>query len=143
MPAHPKRLSNPKNRSSQQPDLESLESRRGMAKLITRLFELWELDTATQLNLLGLSQTSRTLLSKYRKGEPLSVNRDTLDRVGWLLAIHKALRLLYPYNQALRSQWVNHRNRAFNHHTPLEEMTEQGLIGIARVARYLDYQRGR
>ncbi len=124
-------------------DLETPESRQALAKLVIRLFALWDLDTATQLSLLGLSTSSRALLGKYRRGEALSANRDTLDRVGWLLSIHKALRLLYPHNQALRAQWVKLRNRAFANHTPLEEMTEHGLIGIAKVARYLDYQRGR
>lgn len=136
-------LANPKRKIAAVPELESTESRAAMAKLVTRLFDLWDLDTATQLNLLGLSKTSRAMLTRYRKGEPLSANRDTLDRVGWLLAIHKALRLLYPYNQEIRSQWVRLKHRAFGSHAPLEEMTEQGLIGIARVARYLDYQRGR
>ena len=136
-------LISPHHNAAPIPELESTESREAMAKLVTRLFDLWELDTATQLNLLGLSKTSRAMLTKYRKGEPLSANRDTLDRVGWLLAIYKALRLLYPYNQELRSQWVKLKHRAFGSHTPLEEMTGQGLIGIARVARYLDYQRGR
>ena len=136
-------LTSPKRENAVIPELDSTESREAMAKLVTRLFDLWNLDTATQLNLLGLSKTSRAMLTKYRKGSPLSANRDTLDRVGWLLAIHKALRLLYPNNQKLRSQWVKLRNRALGDHTPLDEMTEQGLIGIARVARYLDYQRGR
>lgn len=134
---------NPAKEPAATPDLETPESRRALAKLVTRLFEAWDIDTATQLNLLGLSEKSRVLLIKYRNGEPLSANRDTLDRAGWLLAIHKALRLLYPYNPDLRARWVKLRNRAFTNHTPLEEMTEQGLIGIARVSRYLDYQRGR
>lgn len=134
---------NPAERRTASPNLETEESRQALARLVTRLFEIWDIDTATQLNLLGLSEKSRALLTKYRSGEPLSANRDTLDRVGWLLAIHKALRLLYPYNQELRAQWVKLRNRAFTHRTPLEEMTEHGLIGIARVSRYLDYQRGR
>ncbi len=134
---------NPAQRPAATLDLETPESRKALAKLVTRLFETWDLDTATQLNLLGLSESSRALLTKYRRGEPLSTNRDTLDRVGWLLAIHKALRLLYPYNQDLRARWVKLRNQAFANHTPLEEMTEQGLIGIAKVSRYLDYQRGR
>jgi len=133
----------PERYSASATDLEAPKSRQAMAKLVTRLFELWDLDTAAQLNLLGLSKKSRALLTKYRKGEALSSNRDTLDRVGWLLAIHKALRLLYPHNPDLRYQWVKHRNRAFANHTPLEEMEEHGLIGIAKVARYLDYQRGR
>ena len=66
--------------------------------------------TAEQLNLLGLSETSRALLTKYRKGEPLPLSRDVQDRVGWLLSIHKALRLLYPQNEGLRYSWVSRRN---------------------------------
>ncbi len=84
---------NPAKEPAATSDLETPESRRALAKLVIRLFEVWDLDTATQLNLLGLSEKSRALLTRYRKGEPLSANRDTLDRVGWLLAIHKALRL--------------------------------------------------
>ena len=72
---------------------------RGKLALITmNLFERWDLRTNEQLTLLGLSENSRSLLSKYRKGEPLPSNRDIMDRVGWLLAIHKALRLFYPKN---------------------------------------------
>lgn len=124
-------------------DLNSVDNRKKAAKLITKLFELWNLDNATQLNLLGLSETSRALLGKYRSGEtPLPASRDVRDRVGWLLACHKALRLLYPRNEALRYNWVNRRNETFNGHTPLEIMRDQGLLGVARVARYLDYLRG-
>ena len=124
-------------------DLSSEDSRRKLAKLIMRLFELWQLDQATQLNLLGLSVSSRSLLAKYRNGEyALSSSRDTLDRIGWLLAIHKALRLLYPRNEQLRYSWINHRNKIFNNLTPLQVMKDQGIIGLARVAGYLDYVRG-
>jgi Protein of unknown function (DUF2384) len=123
-------------------NLEDETSRIGLAKMLIRLFELWDLNTATQLSLLGLSQKSRSLLKKYKEGEPLPKNRDVLDRAGWLLAIHKALRLLYPYNKELRYSWVKRRNVAFNNLTPLDLMQEEGLIGIAKVSRYLDFQRG-
>lgn len=130
--------------SEQQPiDLSSVSAREKAAKLITRLFELWQLDNATQLNLLGLSESSRALLGKYRQGKsPLPNSRDVRDRVGWLLACHKALRLLYPRNEDLRYSWVNRRNEAFDHQSPVDVMKEQGLVGVARVARYLDYMRG-
>jgi len=123
-------------------DIHDEASRKSAATLILNLFERWQLDTQTQLNLLGLSPNSRALLSKYRKGDPLPNHRDVLDRVGWLLACHKALRLLYPRNPELRYDWVNKRNEAFNAYTPLEIMREQGLLGIARVSRYLDFMRG-
>jgi hypothetical protein len=125
------------------PSLTDPESRQALAKMVIRLFKHWKLDTATQLNLLGLSETSRAMLSKYASGDnPLPNSRDMLDRVGLLLSIHKALRLLYPYNEALRYSWVRRRNDALSHQSPLEVMRKEGLIGIAKTGRYLDFLRG-
>jgi len=130
--------------SQPNPDVSSETERRNGAKLVYKLFERWGLDNNTRLNLLGMSATSRSVLSGYRDGtRALPASRDTLDRVGWLLAIHKALRLLYPRNEELRYSWVSRRNQAFDNLAPIEVMQEQGLIGIARVARYLDNYRGR
>ncbi|MBE0603762.1 MAG: DUF2384 domain-containing protein [Deltaproteobacteria bacterium] len=122
---------------------ETVESRQLLAKTMIRLFQRWKLGTADQLNLLGLSETSRSMLSKYARGEALSSTRDMQDRVGWLLSVHKALRLLYPRDEEMRYSWVSRRNAAFDNRMPLEVMKEQGIIGIARVSRYLDFYRGR
>ena len=124
-------------------DLTTEASRTGLARLIMRLFDRWQLNTATQLNFLGLSPTNRAMLGRYRRGTAYPSTRDLLDRIGWLLAIHKALRLLYPYNESLRYSWIKRRHAVFDHHSPLEVMMDEGLIGIAKVARYLDWQRGR
>jgi hypothetical protein len=131
------------NAKSADIDLSSNDSRSALAKLVVKLFLQWGLSTADQLELLGLSPNSRAMLSKYGKGEALPATRDILDRVGWLLAIHKALSLLYPKNEDIRYSWVSRRNTAFNNLTPLTVMKEQGIIGIAKVARYLDFYRGR
>ncbi|KAF0218874.1 MAG: hypothetical protein FD174_2657 [Geobacteraceae bacterium] len=124
-------------------DLSSEDSRSALSKMVIKLFNLWGLSTADQLELLGLSPKSRAMLAKYGKGESLPANRDILDRVGWLLSIHKALRVLYPQNEDIRYSWVSRRNTAFDNLTPLAVMKEQGIIGIAKVARYLDFYRGR
>jgi len=123
-------------------NLENSDARRKLARMVTRLFELWDLPTADQLELLGLSRTSRAQISKYRKGGALPSSRDMLDRIGWLLSIHKSLRLLYPRNENIRYTWVKRRNKILDDQRPLDIMKYQGLIGIARVARYLDYIRG-
>lgn len=124
-------------------DLDDDETRKKLASMLIKLFDHWELDQRAQTNLLGLSELSRSTLDKYRKEiNPLPKYRDMLDRAGYLLAIHKALRLLYPRNPAIRYSWVNRSNRAFDNFTPLEIMQSQGVIGMARVARYLDYMRG-
>ncbi len=123
-------------------NLEGTDERKKLAKMVTRLFELWNLSTADQLELLGLSRTSRSQLSKYRKGGAIPSSRDMLDRIGWLLSIHKSLRLLYPRNENIRYTWINRQNRMLNQQKPLDVMKNQGLIGIASVARYLDFLRG-
>jgi hypothetical protein len=123
-------------------NIEGTDERRKLAKMVTRMFELWKLSTADQLELLGLSRTSRSQLSKYRNGGALPSSRDMLDRIGWLLSIHKSLRLLYPRNENIRYTWVNRQNQMLNEQRPLDVMKEKGLIGIASVARYLDFLRG-
>ena len=93
-------------------DLSTEESRVALASMITRLFEHWQLPQEVQLALLGLSSNSRALLSQYRQGKrAIPHSHDVLDRVGWLLSIHKALRLLYPHDENLRYQWVRQPNK--------------------------------
>jgi len=123
-------------------NIESSEARKKLARMVTRLFELWHLPVADQLELLGLSRTSRAQIAKYRKGGAVPTSRDMLDRIGWLLSIHKSLRLLYPRNESIRYTWVKRRNQILGDQRPLDIMKYQGLIGIARVARYLDFLRG-
>ena len=123
-------------------DIESADARKKLALMVTRLFELWNISTADQLELLGLSRTSRAQISKYRNGGAVPSSRDMLDRIGWLLSIHKSLRLLYPRNEGVRYTWVTRRNRILDDQRPLDIMKNQGLIGVARVARYLDFLRG-
>ena len=123
-------------------DIESSDARKKLALMVTRLFDLWKISTADQLELLGLSPTSRAQISKYRNGGAVPSSRDMLDRIGWLLSIHKSLRLLYPRNNHIRYTWVKRRNRILDDQRPLDIMKNQGLIGVARVARYLDFLRG-
>ncbi len=130
--------------SSELADLAEEGTRRDLARVVAALFERWQLDSQDQLQLLGLSPTSRKLLPEYRAGtRALPAQRDILDRAGYLLAIHKGLRFLFPEDEALRYSWVRRRHAVLDHATPLEVMRRDGLLGIARIARLIDFQRGR
>ncbi len=110
---------------------------------MSALLDKWDLPGEVQLSLLGLSPESRKLLPLYRRGErALPNSRDSLDRAGYLLGIHKGLRLLFPENEALRYRWVQVGNRMLNGRTPLQVMVEDGLVGVARISRFVDFQRG-
>lgn len=122
-------------------EVRSTEPDRGtLAKMVLQLFERWNLSTEQQLALLGLEE--RSALARYRKGEPLAQNRDMLDRVGHLLAIHKNLRLLFPHNRDLAYSWMSMRNKAFGGRAPTEVISEIGFAGLLMVRSYLDRIRG-
>jgi hypothetical protein len=119
------------------------QPRRDIARVLAALFEKWTLPTEAQLALLGMSPESRKVLAQYRRGErPLPNNRDVLDRAGYLMGIHKGLRLLFPEDESLRYSWVHRRNQILGGRTPLEVMLDDGLVGLARIARFIDFQRG-
>lgn len=114
-----------------------------ITQLLMKLFELWKLTTEEQLACLGLSTDNRSVLTRYRqKTGSISNSRDTMDRAGHLLAIHKNLRLLFPRNEELRYSWMKTRNRAFEGRTPVEAIQEFGLSGLLYVRSYLDRARG-
>jgi hypothetical protein len=111
-------------------DLQSSITRKKLAAMLTRLFDHWELNQEARVHLLGGSE--------LKEGHALLKSRDMLDRAGYLLAIHKNLRLLYPKNPNIRYAWVNFPNRVFDNFTPLYVMQSQGIIGMARIDLYLD-----
>lgn len=121
---------------------ESKSDRGELAKMVMKLFDHWRLPSEDQLALLGLSLSNRNALSRYRKGDPLSTNRDLLERVGILLGIHKSLRLLFPHNRDLAYTWMKQRNSAFEGNTPIEAIKEWGFSGLLMVRSYLDKARG-
>lgn len=115
-----------------------------LAKAVTKLFNYWKIPQEAQCSLLGISIASRKKLKSMGEGtDGIPTGRDSHERVGYLLAIHKALRLLYPKNPELLYGWVTMRNQKFDGRTPLEVMVEDGYLGVAKVSRYLDMSRGR
>jgi hypothetical protein len=116
--------------------------RKAIAAMLMKLFDHWQLTSEEQLDALGFSPTNRATLSKYRRGDPISNSRDTLERAGHLLGIYKNLRLLFPHNRDLAYSWMKTRNRAFENQTPIEAIRAYGFAGLLMVLAYLDRARG-
>jgi len=116
--------------------------RKAIAGMLMKLFDHWKLSTEEQLDALGFSVTNRAALARYRRGEPISGSRDTLERAGHLLGIHKNLRLLFPADRDLAYAWVKTRNHAFDNRSPIEVIREFGFAGLLMVLAYLDRARG-
>lgn len=133
----------PRDVSDSPPDPTTRAGRAALAKMVTRLFDLWELPVADQARLLGLKSENRSTLARYRRGDPLADSQDLIERVGNLLGIHKALRTIFPYDRESAYRWVMAPNRRFGGKTAVQVMEEQGFIGVAMVRRYLDFECGR
>lgn len=124
-------------------DLSTEQSRQVLAKALLALFDHWQLTADQMLALLGLSPGSKSVLPQYRRGErALPSGRDVADRASYLLRIHKGVRMLYPRDAELRYGWVNRPKEVLDGKTPLEVMLNDGLLGVARMARFVDFQRG-
>ncbi|HHT0592443.1 TPA: hypothetical protein ACTXXA_000304 [Legionella anisa] len=104
------------------------------------LFKHWQLKNEEECELLG--GISPAQLAKFKKGTAHISGRDTIERVGNLLGIHKNLRILYPYNREIVYQWIKGRNQKLHNLRPLDVMLEQGYIGIAQIRRLTDFMRG-
>jgi hypothetical protein len=124
-------------------ELRERATRERLGRIVVSLLDHWGLGPADQATLLGLSAQSRSTVARYRKGEPLADSADLLARVGHLLGIHKALRIMFPHDRDLAYRWVGAPNRRFGDVAPLEVMKKHGYEGILAVRRYLDFERGR
>lgn len=61
--------------------------------------------------MLSFTPSSRGVLGRYRRGEPISGSRDTLKRAGHLLGIHENLQLLFSWGRMI--ELAKDRSSAF------------------------------
>ena len=110
-----------------------------LTHMLMRLFEHWQLTYEEQAKLLSLSTGTKSTIARYKKGvSTLSPDRDTQDRIRFLLAIHKHLRTIFPRNKELAYQWPKTPNRYFSEKTPVDVISEEGFLGLVKVHDYLE-----
>jgi len=98
----------------------------------------WDLSTEQQIILLG--SPGRSTFFKWKK-EGGSLPRDTGERLSHLLAIWKALRILFTDDRR-GEEWMHRPNDFFDGKSALEVMLRGGMADILAVRQYLDAQRG-
>jgi len=102
----------------------------------------WKLAVDEQLVLLG--SPGRSTLFKWKSApEAVTLGRDTLERISYLLGIYKALQILLP-DPAAADGWVRRQNAApmFGGRSALERMLAGNVGDLLTVRQYLDAMRG-
>jgi len=106
------------------------------------LMDHWQCTADQQRVLLG--SIGNTTYFNWKKRPSVRLPHDTLERISYLMGIHKALRILFS-NQPERSyEWAHKENTAppFNGRSALNYMLGGRVVDLADVRRYLDAVRG-
>lgn len=111
-------------------------------KAFFKIADLWRLSVEDQKDLLGLSSDS-TLHKWKKQPESANLNKDTLDRISYVLGIYKDLQTLLPNNQSADT-WVRNANKApmFAGRSPLSLMKQGHILDLYKVRQYLALARG-
>jgi hypothetical protein len=120
---------------------ETAAARRDLAavRAFFRLAGLWGLTTEQARVLLG--RPARATLYNWKAGRLRALPHDTLQRISYLLGIHKALQILYS-DPAMADAWVQRPNAAFGGQSALERMLAGDITDLAAVRAHLDAARG-
>lgn len=118
---------------SEQQDLVEL------AAVVIRVLDDWGVAPEDQPVLLGLPAGTRgRAMERYRRGmTPLPGDRETLQRISYLLTIERAVQTAFPHNAAMARYWVTTPQALFAGRSPLEIMLAEGVEGIEQVVRHL------
>ena len=103
----------------------------------------WRLSERQQLGLLGLTVRSTLFAWKSKAAQgPVKLGPDTLERLGQLVGIWKALAILFPEHE-VADQWLHRSNDNFPFMGEVPLALMQGSMeGLAQVRRHLDARRG-
>ncbi len=106
-----------------------------------RIADLWKLTVDEQMKLLGL--TTRSTFFNWQKDPEVSVPKDTLERISYILGIYTALQILLPNDKAADG-WIKrpNTNPLFGGKSALDRMLSGQVADLFTVRQYLDAQRG-
>jgi uncharacterized protein (DUF2384 family) len=102
------------------------------------LADVWRLSTEQQITLLG--SPARSTYFKWKK-DGGTMSPDTEERISHLMAIYKALQILFP-DPERADAWLGRPHRFFDQRSARDVMLGGKLVDIIRVREYLDAQRG-
>lgn len=110
--------------------------------VVFRILDKWQCTTDEQLKLLGVS--SRSTLNKYKEvSGGIRLSADTLERMSYILNIHKCLRVLFTAEDSIYG-WVRKPNNHpfFAGRSAMDVMSGGRVADLYEVATRLQAWRG-
>jgi len=100
-----------------------------------RLADQWELTVPEQMTLLG--HPSRSTFYNWKADRISGVPHDTLSRLSHMIAIHRALGILFPETSEADA-WVKKANDELAGQTVIDRLLAGELTDLAQVRSHLD-----
>ncbi len=126
----------------QHPASDQAETGRVALTFFFNLMDHWRCSAEQQRVLLG--SIGNSTYFNWKKRPAVRLPHDTLERISYLMGIHKALRILFSNQPERAYEWARKANSAapFNGRSALEYMLGGRVVDLADVRRYLDAVRG-
>jgi hypothetical protein len=113
-------------------ELEDPESRKALRETVLALFDRWNLGERDRAVLLGLSEKPDGTAD-----EVLLTDRQSMERIGQLLAIGRALDAKFRDQPELCDRWIATYPVKLRGVRPLDVMLTDGLTGMEKVRSLL------
>ncbi|WP_022850390.1 antitoxin Xre-like helix-turn-helix domain-containing protein [Limisalsivibrio acetivorans] len=109
-------------------------------KAFLNITDKWGLTVEQQRTLLGGIPIST--FHNWKKQDKLNLDKDKLERISYILGIHKSLRILHRGDSVYNVIKRNIQNDFFNGESPLDVMLGGRVMDLYHVRRFFDGQRG-
>jgi hypothetical protein len=102
------------------------------------LMDKWGCSVAEQNVLLG--SVGNTTYHKYKSLPEVRLSHDLMERISYLMGIHKSLQIIFSNRVQNAYHWVRKPNQAapFNGQSALQFMLSGRMTELSDVRRYLD-----
>lgn len=104
------------------------------ARAVVALFGKWKLSDAQACEILG--GISQRTWSRWKAGHLGRISRDLATRLGMLIGIHAALRVMFT-DKERGYAWVSRPNDVYDGRSPVEIMADGSIFALARVYKYV------
>ncbi|MDO9520671.1 MAG: MbcA/ParS/Xre antitoxin family protein [Pseudohongiella sp.] len=106
--------------------------------MIKILFNQWNINHIDQATLLGMGETEYAMLLFDKFDQTELENREIPVRIYYLLGINAILRALFGSSD-VASRWMLTQNEALDAMKPIQIIERDGVAGIIRMTRYLNF----
>jgi hypothetical protein len=125
---------------TQQNTVSEIDMANAGFKAFLNITEKWGLNVQQQRTLLG--DVPESTFHKWKKEGNIKLDKDKLERISYILGIHKSLRILHRNDSVYNVVTRNIQNGLFKGKSPLEIMLDGRVMDLYHVRQFFDGQRG-